>query len=68
MGLQMASFRRAIEDMASASLRCIALAYRPYELEKVPSDEERLSQWSLPDDDLVLLGIAGIKVCFLMKS
>ncbi|KAL4652717.1 hypothetical protein ACB092_01G251500 [Castanea dentata] len=54
-------FKKAIGDMASGSLRCVAFAYRLYEVEKVPSTEEQLAQWALPDDDLVLLAIVGIK-------
>ncbi|XP_047314128.1 calcium-transporting ATPase 8, plasma membrane-type-like isoform X2 [Impatiens glandulifera] len=40
-------FRRAIEDMAFRSLRSHA--------------EEELSTWKIPDDDLVLLTIIGLK-------
>lgn len=54
------TFKNAIEDMASSSLRCVAIAYRTYERERVP-DEEELSRWTLPEDDLVLLAIVGIK-------
>lgn len=54
------TFKKAIEDMASSSLRCVAIAYRTYERERVP-DEEELSGWTLPEDDLVLLAIVGIK-------
>ncbi|KAJ9689361.1 hypothetical protein PVL29_014846 [Vitis rotundifolia] len=54
-------FKKAIEDMAVRSLRCVAIAYRPYEMENVPTDEEQLAQWVLPEDDLVLLAIVGIK-------
>ncbi|XP_045789046.1 calcium-transporting ATPase 8, plasma membrane-type-like isoform X4 [Trifolium pratense] len=54
-------FKKAIEDMAAESLRCVAIAYRSYEKEKVPDNEEQLAHWSLPDDDLVLLAIVGIK-------
>lgn len=53
--------KKAIEDMAAGSLRCIAIAYRPYEMEKVPDNEQELSQWELPEDDLVLLAIIGLK-------
>lgn len=53
-------FKKAIEDMASRSLRCVAIAYRPYE-GIVPTDEEELSHWLLPEDDLILLAIVGIK-------
>lgn len=55
-------FKKAIEDMAAGSLRCVAIAYRPYEMEKVPTDEEQLAQWVIPEDDLVLLAIVGLKV------
>ncbi|XP_042490891.1 calcium-transporting ATPase 10, plasma membrane-type-like [Macadamia integrifolia] len=54
-------FKKAIEDMAAGSLRCVAIAYRPYEMDKVPKDEEQRTQWNLPEDDLVLLAIIGIK-------
>ncbi|KAM0933755.1 putative P-type Ca(2+) transporter [Dioscorea sansibarensis] len=60
MNDKMDMFKRFIEDMAAESLRCVAFAYRLYELEKVPNEEERHS-WSLPEDDLVLLAIVGIK-------
>ncbi|KAK2646232.1 hypothetical protein Ddye_021427 [Dipteronia dyeriana] len=53
-------FKKAIDDMASRSLRCVAIAYRSY-MEKVSDNEEELSQWVLPDNDLVLLAIVGIK-------
>uniref|UniRef100_A0A803MKC9 Calcium-transporting ATPase n=1 Tax=Chenopodium quinoa TaxID=63459 RepID=A0A803MKC9_CHEQI len=58
---KLAFYKTAIEQMAVQSLRCVAIAYRPVELDKVPSDEEHISQWALPDDDLVLLAIVGIK-------
>ncbi|XP_062008948.1 calcium-transporting ATPase 9, plasma membrane-type-like [Rosa rugosa] len=54
-------FKAAIDGMAASSLRCVAIAYRPYELDKVPTEEENLSQWALPEDNLVLLAIVGIK-------
>ncbi|KAK3197811.1 hypothetical protein Dsin_021226 [Dipteronia sinensis] len=53
-------FKEAIDDMATHSLRCVAIAYRSY-MEKVSDNEEELSQWVLPDNDLVLLAIVGIK-------
>ncbi|KAL2321465.1 hypothetical protein Fmac_025844 [Flemingia macrophylla] len=56
-----AFFKEAIDDMAARSLRCVAIAYRSYELEKVPSNEQDLEQWSLPEHELVLLAIVGIK-------
>ncbi|TKY47978.1 Calcium-transporting ATPase 9 [Spatholobus suberectus] len=54
-------FKKAIEDMAAQSLRCVAIAYRSYDLDKIPSNEEELDQWSLPEHELVLLAIVGIK-------
>ncbi|KAI0497033.1 hypothetical protein KFK09_023361 [Dendrobium nobile] len=54
------SFKKVIEDMAALSLRCVALAYRLHELENVPREQERDS-WALPENDLILLGIVGIK-------
>ncbi|XP_019456853.1 PREDICTED: calcium-transporting ATPase 9, plasma membrane-type-like [Lupinus angustifolius] len=56
-----AFFGEAIDDMAARSLRCVVIAYRSYELEKVPSNEEELDHWSLPEEELVLLAIVGIK-------
>ncbi|XP_020683408.1 calcium-transporting ATPase 5, plasma membrane-type [Dendrobium catenatum] len=57
---QIDSFKKVIEDMAALSLRCVALAYRLHELENVPREQERDS-WALPENDLILLGIVGIK-------
>lgn len=61
MGGDKAFFEEAINNMAAKSLRCVAVAYRSYELDQVPTDEEQLDQWELPDDNLVLLAIVGIK-------
>ncbi|KAJ6317207.1 hypothetical protein OIU76_012868 [Salix suchowensis] len=58
---EMDYFKVAIDDMAACSLRCVAIAYRPYELDKVPTNEESLGKWVLPEDELVLLAIVGIK-------
>ena len=58
---QVAEFKRFIEDMAAASLRCIAFAYRTYEMDGVPNEDQR-DEWKLPDDNLIMLGIVGIKV------
>lgn len=55
-------FKAAIDEMAVKSLRCVALAYRLCEKEKVPTDEEGFNGWILPEDNLVLLAIVGIKV------
>ncbi|KAL6191793.1 hypothetical protein ACLB2K_038182 [Fragaria x ananassa] len=54
-------FRKSIDEMAGGSLRCVAIAYLPYELGNVPTGEEQLADWALPADDLVLLAIVGIK-------
>ncbi|KAL9377225.1 hypothetical protein Peur_031345 [Populus x canadensis] len=54
-------FKKAIEDMACSSLRCVSIAYRTYDMDKVPADEQQLTQWVIPQDDLVLLAIIGIK-------
>ncbi|XLU24301.1 hypothetical protein S245_060367, partial [Arachis hypogaea] len=59
--LLMVSFRKAIEDMAAESLRCVAIAYRTFEKENVPATEEERAHWSLPEDNLVLLAIVGLK-------
>ncbi|KAJ8500023.1 hypothetical protein OPV22_010575 [Ensete ventricosum] len=53
-------FKKIIEDMAAASLRCVAFAYRFFDLERIPNEEQR-ERWQLPEDDLVLLAIVGIK-------
>lgn len=55
-------FKDAINKMAERSLRCVAVAYKTCEADTVPTDEEQLAQWTLPEDDLVLLSIVGIKV------
>ena len=54
-------FKDAIEDMAAKSLRCVAIAYKKCDEDKVPKDEEQMADWVLPEDDLVLLAIVGIK-------
>ncbi|CAH9090555.1 unnamed protein product [Cuscuta epithymum] len=61
IGKEKGFFKEAIEDMASRSLRCVAIAYRTCDIDKVPTDEEQLSQWDLPEEDLILLAIVGIK-------
>lgn len=60
--MQVEYFKKAIEDMAAGSLRCVAIAYRPLKRETVPMDEEELTNWQLPEGDLVLLAIVGLKV------
>ncbi|KAK9757137.1 hypothetical protein RND81_01G142900 [Saponaria officinalis] len=57
-----AYFRGVIDDMAAKSLRCVAFAYRPYNRNDVPNtNEEDLAQWVLPEDNLILIAIVGIK-------
>ena len=58
----MAELKNAINDMAARSLRCVAIAFRNFEADKIPTDEDQLSRWVLPEDELVLLAIVGIKV------
>uniref|UniRef100_M8B293 Calcium-transporting ATPase n=1 Tax=Aegilops tauschii TaxID=37682 RepID=M8B293_AEGTA len=53
-------FKKFIEDMAVASLRCVAFAYRPCEMSDVPKEDQR-ADWVLPEDNLIMLGIVGIK-------
>ena len=67
-GLQERIFKKAIEDMAGGGLRCIAIAYRTYIMQNVPSSESELAQWAIPEDDLVLLAIVGIKVYASVES
>ncbi|AQK45934.1 calcium-transporting ATPase 5, plasma membrane-type isoform X2 [Zea mays] len=57
---KVAEFKKFIEDMAAASLRCVAFAYRTHEMDDVP-DEDRREEWQLPEDNLIMLGIVGIK-------
>lgn len=58
--MQHDEFKKSIEDMAANSLRCVAFAYCSFDIEKIP--EEDIASWELPEDDLTLLGIIGIKV------
>lgn len=58
---QVAEFKKFIDDMAAASLRCVAFAYRTYEMDDVPNEDQR-EEWKLPEDNLIILGIVGIKV------
>ncbi|GKC41952.1 calcium-transporting ATPase 8, plasma membrane-type-like protein, partial [Tanacetum coccineum] len=54
-------FKKAIDDMAVQTLRCVAIAYLPLDLHNVPTSEEELANWELPESDLVLLAIVGLK-------
>lgn len=60
--MQLSYFKKSIEDMAAGSLRCVAMAYRSYDIEKIPSSDEELENWQLPETDLFLLAVVGIKV------
>ncbi|KAF7078506.1 hypothetical protein CFC21_082928 [Triticum aestivum] len=53
-------FRKYIEDMAEQSLRCVAFAYRNLDPKDIPYEEQRIN-WELPDNDLTLIGIVGMK-------
>lgn len=57
-------FKKAIETMAAGSLRCVAIAYRTMKGEAFPATEEELEYWQMPEDDLVLLAIVGLKVIY----
>nr|KAJ0201300.1 hypothetical protein LSAT_V11C600336500 [Lactuca sativa] len=50
--------------MASGSLHCVAISYRPCEAETILIDEDEMAQRELPEGDLVLLAIVGLKVMF----
>eukprot|EP00253_Pinus_taeda_P025991 PITA_25991 len=52
--------KEIIKGMAAEALRCIAFAYRTYDLDSVPDEEQRQS-WNIPEENLTLLAIVGIK-------
>nr|CAB3483526.1 unnamed protein product [Digitaria exilis] len=52
-------YKKSIENMAANSLRCVAFAYCDYDTEMIPKED--ITNWKLPEDDLTLLGIVGIK-------
>lgn len=54
-------FKAAVDEMAARSLRCVAIAYRSCEADEVPTEEESLDKWTLPEEELILLAIVGIK-------
>lgn len=58
----MDEFKKSIEIMAAKSLRCVAFAYKMCDRDRVPEEDKR-GDWKLPEDELVLLAIVGIKVC-----
>jgi len=59
--IQVDENKKIIEGMAAATLRCIAFAYRTCDLHNVPVDEEQRQSWQIPEDDLTLVAIVGIK-------
>ncbi|KAM0905601.1 hypothetical protein ACQ4PT_017279 [Festuca glaucescens] len=60
MGVQKHNeYKKSIEDMAKSSLRCVAFAYCQCEIEMIPKED--IADWKLPEEDLTLLGIVGIK-------
>jgi Ca2+-transporting ATPase len=52
-------YKKSIEHMAANSLRCVAFAYCASDIEMIPKED--IANWKLPEDDLTLLGIVGIK-------
>ncbi|TVU10103.1 hypothetical protein EJB05_43611, partial [Eragrostis curvula] len=52
-------FKKLINNMAMRSLRCVAFAYCTWEQKIVPMHD--LDKWKLPEDDLTLVGVVGIK-------
>ncbi|KAL6841111.1 hypothetical protein ACP4OV_029080 [Aristida adscensionis] len=58
---KIAEFKKFIEDMAAAGLRCLAFAYRTHRMNDAPNEDLRY-EWKLPEDNLIMLGIVGIKV------
>ena len=66
--LQHDEYKKLIEHMAVNSLRCVAFAYCASDIEMIPKED--IVNWKLPEDDLTLLGIVGIKVgyCYHVDS
>lgn len=64
--MQHDEFKRSIEDMGANSLRCVAFAYCSFDIEKIPMED--ITSWELPEDDLTLLGIIGIKVAYCYRG
>ena len=62
--MQEDEFKKTIEGMATTALRCIAFAYRIDDLNSMPVDEEQRQSWKIPEENLTLLAIVGIKVIF----
>ncbi|CAN6451086.1 unnamed protein product [Victoria cruziana] len=53
--------KKVIESMAGESLRCVAFAFRNQDMQNIPTIIEQQEQWVIPDNDLALLAIVGIK-------
>ncbi|KAI5064642.1 hypothetical protein GOP47_0021312 [Adiantum capillus-veneris] len=51
----------AIDGMGAHSLRCVAFGYLDLEDSNVPTDEEQIDEWILPDGPLTLIAIVGMK-------
>ncbi|WOL04014.1 calcium-transporting ATPase 9, plasma membrane-type-like isoform X3 [Canna indica] len=64
---KMNEFKKSIEDMAAISLRCVAFAYRICDLDEVPG-KDKMDNWQLPDNELILLAIVGIKTIHSKNS
>lgn len=62
--MQEDEFKKTIEGMDAAALPCIAFAYKIDDLNSVPTDEEQRQSWKIPEENLTLLAIVGIKVIF----
>ena len=62
--MQEDEFKKTIEGMAAAALPCIAFSYWIDDLNSVPADEEQRQSWKIPEENLTLLAIVGIKVIF----
>ncbi|XP_031480261.1 calcium-transporting ATPase 5, plasma membrane-type-like isoform X2 [Nymphaea colorata] len=58
---KMDEIKNVIEMMAAESLRCVAFAFRNYDMRNIPTIMEQREQWLIPDNDLSLLAIVGIK-------
>jgi Ca2+-transporting ATPase len=54
--------------MAALTLRCIGFAHCLIESSEVPIGEEAQADWQTPENDLILLAIAGIKVHFSLDK
>ncbi|MCO5560036.1 hypothetical protein L7F22_013642 [Adiantum nelumboides] len=52
---------KVIEEMATESLRCIAFAYKEVADKEVPKSDELLEKWAIPESQLCLIAIVGIK-------